>query len=143
MRFHDLLNTLSKLLGSEIADEGGAAAVEIDGQNVLLHQADDDLLLIRADLGEIPADLREKIVAAAMEANYLYQGTGGATLAVNPNDGHLHLQKYNWLERLDADKAIDTLSRFADTALAWKKIISDVADAPLEQTSLGDGFIQA
>ncbi len=143
MRFHDLLNTLSKLLGSEIADEGGAAAVEIDGQNVLLHQADDDLLLIRADLGEIPADLREKIVAAAMEANYLYQGTGGATLAVNPNDGHLHLQKYNWLERLDADKVLDTLSRFADTALAWKKIISDVADAPLEQTSLGDGFIQA
>ena len=143
MSFPDLLNMLSERLGIKIADEGGAAAVEIDGQNILLLQADEDLLLIRADLGEIPADLREKIIAAAMEANYLYQGTGGATLAVCPSDGHLHLQKYNWVERLDADKAIDTLSRFADTALAWKKIISDAAEHPLEQTSLGEGFIQA
>ena len=143
MRFPDILNILSEQLGIEIADEGGAAAIEIDGQNVLLHQADSDLLFIHTDLGEIPADLREKIIAAAIEANFLYQGTGGATLAVNPNDGHLHLQKYNWLERLDAEKTLDTLSRFADTALAWKKIISDVAAAPLEQTPIDAGFIQA
>ncbi len=143
MRFSELLNILSEQLGGEIADDGGATAVEIDGLSILLHQADDDLLLLLADLGDIPADLREKIVTAAMEANYLYQGTGGATLAVNPNDGHLNLQQYNWLERLDAEKALDTLSRFADTALAWKNIISDVAAAPLEPPKFGNDFIQA
>ena len=37
-----------------------------------------------------------------MKANFLYQGTGGATLAVNPADGRLHVHKYNWMERLAA-----------------------------------------
>ena len=123
MRFPDILDALSKQLNIEITDEGGASAVEIDGLNVILNLADSDLLLIHADLGEIPPDLREKVAAAALEANFLYQGTGGATLAVNPFDGHLHLQKYNWLERLDPDKVLNTLSRFADTALTWRKII--------------------
>jgi len=49
--------------------------------------------LVRADLGEIPPDRRDAFAYAALEANYLYQGTGGATLAVNPADSHLHLQK--------------------------------------------------
>ena len=79
-----------------------------------------------ADLGEIPPDRRETFAAAALEANFLYKGTGGATLAVNPNDGHLHLQKYNWLERMDADKALDMLSRFAETIATWKRLAAEV-----------------
>ena len=120
MEFKRLLDSIAEKLGIEIADEGGAAAVELDGMTVLLHQADDDLLLIHADLGEVPAAERDALVASAMKANFLYQGTGGSTLAVDPRDEHLHLQKYNWLERLDADKAIDTLSRFADVASDWR-----------------------
>ena len=120
MEFKRLVDSIAEKLGIEMADEGGAAAVELDGMTVLLHQADDDLLLIHADLGEVPAAERDALVASAMQANFLYQGTGGSTLAVDPRDEHLHLQKYNWLERLDADKAIDTLSRFADVASDWR-----------------------
>ena len=141
MRFPDILDALSSELGIEIMDEGGATAIEIDGQDVILNLANDDLLFIHADLGEIPPDRRERIVAAAMEANFLYQGTGGSTLAVNPYDGHLHLQKYNWLERLDSDKALDALTRFADIALAWRDIVSDAATAPIEPTALDADFI--
>ena len=66
-----------------------------------------------------------------MEANYLYQGTGGATLAVDSRDGHLHLQKYNWLDRIDMDKVLSGLTRFADTVKAWKGIAaSSAADTP-------------
>ena len=58
MAFTRLIEALAEKLGIEITDEGGAAAVGIDGLTVLLHQADDDLLLLHADLGEIPADGR-------------------------------------------------------------------------------------
>ena len=125
MEFRRLIESLAEKLGIEITDEGGAAAVGIDGLTVILHQADEDLLLLHADLGEVPPAGRDALAVAAMRANFLYQGTGGSTLAINPHDGHLHIQKYNWLDRLDADKALDTLSRFADTSLKWQKLLSD------------------
>ena len=96
-----------------------------------MQQAEDDLVLLRTDLGEIPPDRRDALAVAALEGNFLYKGTGGATLAISPADMHLHLQKYNWLDRLDAEKAFNMLSRFADSAVLWKKLVSE-ASAPRE-----------
>lgn len=124
MTFGELIDVLGKRLGVEIEDAGGAAALEIDGETVILQDAG-ELLLVRAEVGEIPADGREGILASAMEANFLYQGTGGATLAVDPADGRLHLQKYNWMERLDAESALAAIGNMADTAAAWRRILAD------------------
>ena len=127
MEFKRLVESLAEKIGIEITDEGGASAVEVDGLTVLLHEADDDLLLFHADLGEIPAGGRDVLAVAALQANFLYQGTGGATLAVDPDSGRLHIQKYNWLERLDAEKAVTFLTRFADTVKAWKGVLADTS----------------
>ena len=124
MTFGELIDVLGKRLGVEIEDAGGAAALEVDGETVILQDAG-ELLLVRAEVGEIPADGREGILASAMEANFLYQGTGGATLAVNPADGRLHLQKYNWMERIDAESALAAIGNMADTAAAWRRILAD------------------
>ena len=129
MTFGELVDGIGAKIGVGIENAGGAAALEIDGRTVVLQMADDDLLLVRADLGEIPPDRRDSFAYAALEANYLYQGTGGATLAVNPADAHLHLQKYNWLGRLDADKALEMLTRLAETAAAWQRIVADASAA--------------
>ena len=134
MTFSDLLQLASERLGVEIEDAGGAAGVEIDGAPVVLQDAG-DLLLLRAGLGPLPAEGREALLAAAMEANWLYQGTGGATLALDPAGGGLGLQKYTWLDRLDADAAFETLERFAATAAFWRRTLSDfvVSPAPAEK----------
>ena len=124
MTFGELIDVLGKRLGVEIEDAGGAFALEIDGETVILQDAG-EMLLVRAEVGEIPADGREGILASAMEANFLYQGTGGATLAVNPADGRLHLQKYNWMERIDADSVLAAIGNMADTAAAWRRILAD------------------
>ena len=56
---------------------------------------------------------------------------GGATLAVSPSDGHAHLQKYTWLERLDAEGVLLFVDRFAETAARWKTLLADYRpDAP-------------
>jgi len=137
MTFGELLEGIGKNLGVELADEGGAAAVEVDGNPIVLHMADDDLLLIHADLGEMAPENRDRIRAVALEANFLYQGTGGATLAVDPNSGRLHLQKYNWLDRLDAENAVESLTRFADTVKTWKGLLAEtMARAPEESDAL-------
>ena len=132
MKFTRLVESLAEKLGIEITDEGGAAAVGIDGLTVLLHEADDDLLLLHADLGEIPAGGRDVLAVAALQANFLYQGTGGATLAVNPGDGHLHLHRYDWLDRMDAERALSVLSRFTETVAAWSRIVAESPSAAAE-----------
>ena len=75
MRFDDLLASLGERLGVEIEDAGGAAAMEVDGVPVILRDAG-DILLLHAEVGEIPSDGRESILAAAMEANWLYEKFG-------------------------------------------------------------------
>ena len=140
MTFGELIDRLGEKLGVEIEDAGGAVALQIDGETVILQHADDDLVLLRADLGEIPPDRRDALASAALGGNFLYRGTGGATLAVNPADSHLHLQKYNWLGRLDADKALDMLSRFADTVVSWKKIVREASAARDDITFPSQGF---
>ena len=143
MTFGELIEGLGKNLGVELTDEGGAAAVEVDGIPVVLQRASDDLLLVHADLGEIAPENRERVLAAAMEANFLYQGTGGATLAVDSRDGHLHLQKYNWLDRIDMDKVLSGLTRFADTVKAWKEIAAaSTAYTPSSASQTFGGFMK-
>ena len=139
MTFEKLAEELSAKLGVEIEDAGGAFALDVDGQTVILQLAggrDGDILLMRADLGEIAPDQRDSLATAALEANWLYQGTGGATLAFNPNDEHLHLHRYDWLDRLDSDKALEALSRFAETAAAWRRI---AAEMPVQKPAGEDG----
>ena len=147
MTFGEMIDGIGKNLGVELADEGGAAAVQVDGTPVILQMADDDLLLIHADIGEIAPENRDRVHAAAMEANFLYQGTGGATLAVDPHGGHLHLQKYNWLDRLDVEKAVTSLTRFADTVKTWKGLVAEtIASAPAASDAMfaptSGGFMQ-
>ena len=124
MTFEKIIETLGERLGIVLENAGGAVAVEVDGEAVILQDAG-ELLLLRAEIGEIPADAKEKILSSAMEANYLYQGTGGATLAVNPADGALHLHKYNWMERLEVETLVDAIDKVADTAAAWRRMLSD------------------
>ena len=139
MTFGEMIEGIGKNLGVELVDEGGATAVQVDGNPIILQMADDDLLLMHADLGEMAPENRDRIRAAAMEANFLYQGTGGATLAVDPRSSHLYLQKYNWLDRLDAEKAVTSLTRFADTVQAWKGIVAETrADASAEADDLSE-----
>ena len=134
MTFANLLEMLGRRLGLEIENAGGAAALEIDGKTVVLQDAG-ELLLLRTVVGEVPKEGREAILATAMEANFLYRGTGGATLAVNPDDGMLHIHKYNWMERLDSDKVLDAVGRLADTAAVWQRILDDFRAAPREPES--------
>ena len=139
MEFNELMKALGEKLGIELDGTDDAVGIEVEGTTVILQLAggrDGDILFTHADLGEAPVEGRNELVAAALEANFLYQGTGGATFARNPANGHLHLQRYDWLARLDADRAADALARFADTIVAWRRIAEEIrrAPAPAEQS---------
>ena len=124
MTFATLLETLSERLGTPLENAGGATALEIDGSPVILQDAG-DLLLLRAEIGDLPEDGREPLLTAVLEANHLYGGTGGGTLALEPGVPRLLLQKYTWFDRLDPDAVPDLLTRFASTAASWRRLLAD------------------
>ena len=142
MTFATLLETLSERLGTPLEDAGGASALEIDGFPVILQDAG-DLLLLRAEIGDLPEDGREPLLTAVLEANHLYGGTGGGTLSLEPGVPRLHLQKYTWLARLDPDTLPDLLTRFSSTAATWRRILADYHPAPPnEPPSTSSDFLQ-
>ena len=137
MTFEKYAEDLSKALGMEIEATDGAFGVVVDGTTVLVHAAG-EFVLMMAEIGAGGTQfIASGLYKAVLEANFLYKGTAGATFAVNPEDGSLWLQGYNWLERLDAESSVKALDKFADTVKTWKEFVADamnrvhpVADEP-------------
>lgn len=135
MEFKDFTKALGETLGMKLENVGGACGLDIDGVTVMLHDAD-DLVLLSAEIGLPPqAGGLEALYKAALKANWLYRGTGGATLAINTQDDSIWLEKYNFLERLDGERGLEMITRFAETDKAWQGLVNGfMPDAPA-----GDG----
>ena len=143
MEYKTLVRELGEKLGLELDGALGAVGLEIEGVSVVLQLAGGargDILFTHADLGLPPSERRDALGRAVLEANFLYQGTGGASFALNPADGHLHLQRYDWLDRLDVDAAVAMLQRFFGTISSWQAILADIQHAPVDpETDLPPG----
>ena len=51
-------------------------------------------MLTSADLGEVPPEGREKLYQTMLEANNMFSGTVGSTLALDAASGSARLQRY-------------------------------------------------
>ena len=125
MDFKEFTESLGEVLGMRLENAGGACGLDVDGVTVVIHDAD-DLVLLAAEIGPPPPEEGlETLFSTVLKANWLYRGTGGATLAINPEDGCIWLEKYNFLERLDGAKGVEMVTRFAETARTWRELVAD------------------
>jgi len=104
----------------DVASEDGGTKVQVLVQEV----SERNLVLISADLGEPPADGGEVLYRTMLEANNLFYGTAGATLALDAASGRFRLQKYEPPDEL-ANHAESKLVSFIETALFWSRAIAD------------------
>jgi len=129
--FEDIVAVLGRAFGLElkvvqdttvfeVASEDGGTKVQILVQDVL----ERNLVLIWADLGEPPPDGGERLYRTVLEANNLFEGTAGATLALDAATGHFRLQKYESPGELSND-AKAKIESFIETALFWSRAIAD------------------
>ena len=140
MNFRDFTQELGKALGMELENVGGACGLDIDGVAVMLHDAD-DLVLVTAEIGHPPPEEGlEALFKTVLKANWLYRGTGGATLAINPDDDSLWLEKYNFLERLDGEKGIEMITRFAETVKTWQELVSGFTPDTPSASALDESY---
>ncbi|HMR29663.1 MAG TPA: type III secretion system chaperone [Geminicoccaceae bacterium] len=81
---------------------------------------------------------RSDLVRRALEANFLWRRTGGATLAIEPESGQLVLHRHLALAGLQVPAFATALEGFAGQAAAWSaELAADGVDA-----SVSDGDSQ-
>ena len=145
MAFADIVATLSKELDIEIETDGDACAVSADAANgfsatVLLQGFDDrGAVLMTADLGAPPPERLEALYRALLEANDLYRDTGGATLSLDPETGHVRLQRFDAYDALAEAGPAKALLAFAQAAADWTAVVRDFRAAPPDDAAAGGG----
>ena len=123
MDFNELMLSLGKEMGIELDGSAGGSGFTVQDMDILMHNAG-EMIFIRVDLGKPAGGSKNDFLKQALNSCHLYRDTCGSVFALSP-EGHLHLQRYEWMARLDG-KALHTLLReFINVAAAWKKLLED------------------
>ena len=131
MSFDDIVSVLSHAFGLELKVVQDTTVFEVDSEDgstkvqVVIHYVSERrLVLMSADLGEPPPEGGERLFRTMLEANNLFEGTVGATLALDAATGRFRLQRYESPDEFSNDtKAI--VESFLETALFWSRAIAD------------------
>ncbi|OZI43405.1 CesT family type III secretion system chaperone [Bordetella genomosp. 4] len=109
----------------------------VDGITIsLFYEGDDragDVVMFSA-LGEISAERTTEILQVAMEANYLWAATGGATLGISSNTLAMSLRVP--LILLDAHSLANVVGGFTQTAMFWRRYVNGELDRAGPSTGL-------
>lgn len=137
MEVHELMKGLAGRLGIEL-DAGDVCSFEADGIVVsMCFPQEADFLVMSCDLGEPPPERLEGLYKALLGANFMFGGTMGSTIALNPDDGRIALCRAMPTAALDVDQLCNQLEHFLNTAETWRKIVADYREGN-EVPSSGD-----
>ena len=145
MSFEELVGGLGKAIGMELSVQDGLCGVNADGVPIIMRYIEPyGIVYIHADLGEPPPQGLEALYRKVLESNHAFQATSGATLSVNPRDGHVCIQHYIRLEVLDVKLAVDRFNVFVDAATVWRDYLADFRptdENQLDIRSMLSGFL--
>ncbi len=139
MMFKELIEGLGEKMGVmgeiEIDDEG-RSLLEFDGMGVVLQGVDEvNKLTLLSPVGLPPPEDPARLYKTLLEANYLFEGTGGATLSINPDGGGVMLVKCLDTRALTVEDLMDALDKFLDSLIAWRDFVSEYRELPPEEKS--------
>lgn len=129
-------------------DADGYCLVRIDGKLDLSLQFDDDSqsLVLTARCGPLPANGRERVLQALLDANYHWAGSGGATLSTNSREGAVYLQFREPTAQLESDRIADLLQAVILNAEFWGARLEKLAagsEPAAAMPAAGSPFLRA
>ena len=128
MEFEEIINGFAQRFGIEglAPSEEGSVLLDIDGMAVeLLHDADAGNVLICAEIGDPPPEGEKHFAEMLLRANFLFQGTGGATFAQNPESKAYALIRPFALAGLDLEDFCAQVGKFVDGLERWRQLLED------------------
>ena len=96
------------------------------------YEGNDDIgeVVFFAQLGKPEASRLPEVAQVMMEANYLWVGTGGATLALSPKDQEVVCAARLPIDTLTGEALASVLDSFIDTATFWKRWLAGEINRP-------------
>ena len=133
MEYRELIDAFAAKCGVESPDaKDGVAVFEIDGMSVgFIHDPSEDAVMVVAEIGEQNPDADEACSSALLKANYLFAGTGGATLCRNPETGAFAIMRSWPLASVDGDTFATAVNDLLTTAEKWKAVVDGMGDAQI------------
>lgn len=131
MEFEEIVNGFAEKFGVDglAPDENGTVRLEIDGMGVdILYDMAERTAFLCAEIGEPPPEGRERFAEVLLRANFLFQGTDGATLAQNPETKAYALVRPLNLAGLDIDILSERLGAFVNGVERWRQTLTDFRD---------------
>lgn len=135
--YTDLIEAFAAEIGLDAQPLLKTQEVVIDGLAIgLAYEGNDDFadFVYFVDLGAAPEHRQHEVHERLLQANCLWAGTGGATLGLQPDTGHVILASRLELEGMTAESLAALLDVFVDTAAFWKSYLADGAAEPMLQT---------
>ncbi len=131
MEYNELIDAFAAKCGLEQPDaKDGAVVFEIDGMSVgFIHDPAEAAVMVVAEIGEQNPDADEACSSALLKANYLFAGTGGATLCRNPETGAFAIMRAWPLVSLDADAFAAAVNDLLTVAEKWKAVVEGLDEA--------------
>lgn len=155
MNFETLMKSFGESQDVELYIDGDFCSFSACDTEVFIEDlAGRDTLVLHADIGLPPKDAEKRLFELFLDANHLFQGTNGATIARNASTGTILLQCLVQYKLHDVDMFANDVHNFLDALNNWKKQLKLHATANEEpqQEDIGtvnpfdimnNGFIQA
>ena len=119
------IGAIGEMLGIDglCLDSDNCCALQVNqdfGVEIFFHDGTDKLVFL-SEIGQVPKGSSNRVCRKMLEANLLWQKTGGATLALNgeTNEAFLNLQVS--IRELDRVALLKLLEGFSDYVEYWRE----------------------
>ena len=120
-------------------DADGAFALSVDDITVeFLFDGETGRLLLDAAIGNPPSDGADFFCRRMLEANRLLGPTGGATLYLDPADGHAAACRSDLIAPLDIDAFLKLLEDFVNLLREWRALREEFSKIGGEVAAQGE-----
>ncbi len=130
MEFRELMADFAAKVGLEDFSPNAEGVCQLIDENTVITIQDCGeigLILVTAPLAKLPARAGARLLRALLAANFLYEKTMGATIALDEENGMLYLTRYDALAQLDGERLKTRLEHFATVLDLWRREIGGKA----------------
>ena len=126
MDYKELMAAFAENIGiEELPIVDGATSLDVDDMRVeVIHDEKADGVLLGGIIGEPPPEGQGLFASMLLQANFLFQGTGGATIGQNPETKEYALMRTFALKDLDVDAFSDALGNFVNELERWRGLLA-------------------
>ena len=140
MEYRKLIEAFAATCGVESPDaKDGVAVFDIDGMTVgFVNDETSATIMVVAELGYPPPDANGKLGEIMLKSNYLYNGSNGAVLCMNPETSAYALMQTWALDPLDVETFAKNVESFINNAEKWKDVLQGMRTAESAKNDLDE-----